>query len=115
MCVGLWFEFIPKTVKERPCLKDEVRQAAMFRRSASRFTAEHAQPSNRATKYDKMPPIRDVWVTYQKTRSEDIRNFLMEKFLHLVRYNAERIYGASLTRDLQDLIKRRAVRVDGRD
>lgn len=78
--------------------------SAMLRRSASRFTAEHAQPSNKATKYDKMP-IRDVWVTYQKTRSEDIRNFLMEKFLHLVRYNAERIYARLPDEvDLQDLI-----------
>jgi RNA polymerase sigma factor FliA len=37
-------------------------------------------------------PMTDIWKEYQKTRSEALRNFLMEKFLHLVRYNAERIY-----------------------
>lgn len=37
-------------------------------------------------------PIKDVWETYRKEPSQDLRNYLMEKFLHLVRYNAERIY-----------------------
>ncbi|HEX2839050.1 MAG TPA: FliA/WhiG family RNA polymerase sigma factor [Phycisphaerales bacterium] len=37
-------------------------------------------------------PINDVWVIYQRTRTEELRNFLMEKFLPLVRYNAERIH-----------------------
>lgn len=37
-------------------------------------------------------PIGEVWSEYQKSRSEDLRNFLIENFLHLVRYNAERIY-----------------------
>jgi RNA polymerase sigma factor for flagellar operon FliA len=37
-------------------------------------------------------PIREVWQEYARTRTEEIRNFLMEKYLHLVRYNAERIH-----------------------
>lgn len=37
-------------------------------------------------------PIRDIWIQYRKAPTEDLRNYLMEKFLHLVRYNAERIY-----------------------
>ena len=42
-------------------------------------------------------PIHDIWVEYAKTeeeapRRQELRNFLMEKFLPLVRYNAERIY-----------------------
>ena len=37
-------------------------------------------------------PIKDIWIEYHKTRSEPLRNWLMEKFLPLVRYNAERIY-----------------------
>jgi RNA polymerase sigma factor FliA len=42
-------------------------------------------------------PIQEVWVEYQACegdvpRREELRNFLMEKFLPLVRYNAERIY-----------------------
>lgn len=37
-------------------------------------------------------PIKKVWRDYQKTKDMTIRNFLIEKFLPLVRYNAERIY-----------------------
>jgi RNA polymerase sigma factor for flagellar operon FliA len=42
-------------------------------------------------------PIQDVWKEYQKIKeepekAEPVRNFLMEKYLPLVRYNAERIY-----------------------
>lgn len=36
--------------------------------------------------------IKDVWLEYKKTRSEATRNILMENYLHLVRYNAERIH-----------------------
>jgi len=37
-------------------------------------------------------PIKDIWVEYHKTHTEELRNYLLEKFLPLVRYNAERIY-----------------------
>src|SRR5512141_1126281 len=42
-------------------------------------------------------PIQQVWKEYhacrnEPARCEQVRNFLMEKFLPLVRYNAERIY-----------------------
>ncbi len=36
--------------------------------------------------------IKEVWTEYKKTRSEETRNILMENYLHLVRYNAERIH-----------------------
>src|SRR5437588_9677099 len=36
--------------------------------------------------------IKDVWIDYKKTRTEALRNILMENYLHLVRYNAERIH-----------------------
>jgi RNA polymerase sigma factor for flagellar operon FliA len=36
--------------------------------------------------------IKQVWVDYQRTRTELLRNILMEHYLHLVRYNAERIH-----------------------
>lgn len=36
--------------------------------------------------------MREVWVTYQRGKSLAIRNFLLEKFYPLVRYNAERIH-----------------------
>src|SRR3989440_1901309 len=36
--------------------------------------------------------IKDVWTEYKKTKTETLRNILMENYLHLVRYNAERIH-----------------------
>src|SRR5438128_9034963 len=44
--------------------------------------------TSRAPKRD----IKEVWAEYQTTRSESLRNMLMENYLHLVRYNAERIH-----------------------
>ncbi len=40
----------------------------------------------------KQKNINDVWVTYKKTPTEELRNILMEEYLSLVKYNAERIY-----------------------
>ncbi|MBX3389936.1 MAG: FliA/WhiG family RNA polymerase sigma factor [Phycisphaeraceae bacterium] len=56
-----------------------------------RFVVRHAEPSNLPTPFDKLP-INDVWKKYKKDPNEAIRNFLMERFLHLVRFNAERIH-----------------------
>ncbi|MBN8645956.1 MAG: FliA/WhiG family RNA polymerase sigma factor [Planctomycetes bacterium] len=36
--------------------------------------------------------VKDLWTLYRSNPSQDLRNFFMEKFLPLVRYNAERIY-----------------------
>ena len=36
--------------------------------------------------------IMDVWIEFKSARSGDLRNRLMEEYLHLVKYNAERIY-----------------------
>jgi RNA polymerase sigma factor FliA len=47
--------------------------------------------SKQSAKLEKMP-INDVWTLYQKKRDESVRNWLMEKYLPLVRYNAERIH-----------------------
>ncbi|MEM8875257.1 MAG: FliA/WhiG family RNA polymerase sigma factor [Planctomycetota bacterium] len=38
------------------------------------------------------PEIAKLWFDYKKERTEARRNQLMETYLHLVRYNAERIY-----------------------
>ncbi|HEX7010627.1 MAG TPA: FliA/WhiG family RNA polymerase sigma factor [Phycisphaeraceae bacterium] len=37
-------------------------------------------------------PIQEVWAEYKKTGSEHLRNTLMEHYLPLVKYNAERIH-----------------------
>ncbi|HVZ94278.1 MAG TPA: FliA/WhiG family RNA polymerase sigma factor [Phycisphaerales bacterium] len=36
--------------------------------------------------------IQKVWEHFKKEPSDGLRNYLAEKYLHLVRYNAERIY-----------------------
>src|SRR4051794_19522024 len=36
--------------------------------------------------------IKDVWIDYKKNQTQALRNILMENYLHLVRYNAERIH-----------------------
>src|SRR6476620_3327666 len=36
--------------------------------------------------------IKEVWIEYKRTKAEPLRNILMENYLHLVRYNAERIH-----------------------
>ncbi len=73
-------------------------------RAAARFGARHAEPSKAKTPYDGMP-MNSVWKEYKKTKAEPIRNFLMEKFLPLVRYNAERIYARLPDEvDIEDLM-----------
>lgn len=73
-------------------------------RANARFGARHAEASRKRTKWDVLP-INDVWKEYQEARTEELRNYLMEKFLHLVRYNAERIYTRLPDEvDLEDLM-----------
>jgi RNA polymerase sigma factor for flagellar operon FliA len=36
--------------------------------------------------------IKQVWIDFKKHKTEALRNTLMEHYLHLVRYNAERIH-----------------------
>ena len=38
------------------------------------------------------PPIEQVWSQYRRQPNEDLRNQLMENYLPLVRYNAERVH-----------------------
>lgn len=78
--------------------------AGMRSRSSNRYAVEHAEASKTPSKYDEMS-IRDVWKEYQRTRAEPIRNYLMERYLPLVRYNAERIYQRLPDEvDIQDLM-----------
>ena len=49
--------------------------------------------------------MAEIWREYSQTHSEELRNFLMEKFLPLVRYNAERIYARLPDEvDIEDLM-----------
>jgi len=60
-------------------------------RSRNRFPARHAESTIEHSPYNQKP-IVEIWNEYKESRSEELRNFLMEKYLQLVRYNAERIY-----------------------
>jgi RNA polymerase sigma factor FliA len=70
------------------------RQSRTVRPSRRPARMEVARPR---TPMDKRP-IDDIWREYQATREknpkrcEEIRNYLMERFLPLVRYNAERVH-----------------------
>ena len=37
-------------------------------------------------------PIAEVWAEYKKTGSDNIRNFLIERYLDIVKYTAERMH-----------------------
>ena len=37
-------------------------------------------------------PIEELWREYAQTSDGELRNYFVEKYLHLVRYNAERVY-----------------------
>ncbi len=77
---------------------------AMRSKFSARNSAQHAVSSNLPTPFDDME-IRDVWVMYQEGSTQEMRNFFMERFLHLVRYNAERIYQRLPDEvDLEDLM-----------
>lgn len=60
-------------------------------RSRSRFPARHAESTIEHSPYNQKP-IAEIWDEYKASHSQELRNFLMEKYLQLVRYNAERIY-----------------------
>lgn len=73
-------------------------------RGSNRYAVEHAEPSHTPSRLDKLP-VKQVWQEYQRTRSKEVRNWLMEKYLPLVRYNAERIYQRLPDEvDIQDLM-----------
>ena len=73
-------------------------------RMSNRFAVRHAEPSKAPSPLDTVP-INEVWVNYQARPDEATRNYLMEKFLPLVRYNAERIYARLPDEvDIEDLM-----------
>jgi len=64
-------------------------QAARSRKSAS---SAKKLPENLTKEDLDKTPIHDVWVTFKQGESSVIRNYLMEKYIHLVRYIGDRIY-----------------------
>lgn len=63
------------------------------------------EPDTLRRQLDEME-VLDIWKTYNKNPHELIRNWLMENFLHLVRYNAERVYSRLPDEvDIEDLMQ----------
>ncbi len=51
-------------------------------------------------------PIQDAWVEFKTTGTEKLRNALLEHYLHLVKYNAERVHSKLPSEvDVQDLMQ----------
>jgi len=73
-------------------------------RANARFGARHAERPKVVSPLDSRP-LNDIWAEFATLPTEDLRNYLMERFLHLVRYNAERVYTRLPDEvDLEDLM-----------
>jgi RNA polymerase sigma factor FliA len=57
---------------------------------SSSSSASTKTPST--AKRETIVDIKQVWTDFKKSKTEALRNRLMEHYLHLVRYNAERIH-----------------------
>jgi RNA polymerase sigma factor FliA len=54
--------------------------------------ASSNDPAARDAKEARDARLREIWLKYKKHPTQQLRNTLMESYLHLVRYNAERIH-----------------------
>lgn len=73
-------------------------------RGSGRYAARYAETPKTKSPFDDRQ-IHDLWREYRETRSEALRNYFMEKYLPLVRYNAERIYSRLPDEvDIEDLM-----------
>ncbi len=78
--------------------------ASKGRGASRRRLTDRVSISPQYSQYEQMP-LEEVWHEYHRTGSKDIRNFFMEKYLPLVRYNAERIYARLPDEvDIEDLM-----------
>ena len=59
-------------------------------------------------------PILEVWRAYKKSSSDELRNYLIENYLHLVKSTAERMHMRLPGEvDVEDLMSAGPVRPDG--
>ena len=69
-----------------------------------RGAARHAESSNTPSPFDDRTMDAN-WRAFRENRDEALRNYFVEKFLHLVRYNAERLYARLPDEvDIEDLM-----------
>ncbi len=57
-----------------------------------RQKSDPGKSGERASRTPEETSIEDVWRAYKKASSDEIRNFLIEQYLHLVRSTAERMH-----------------------
>lgn len=73
-------------------------------RNLGRHVARRAEQTSFGTPFDQRP-LDEIWRLYRQSPTEDMRNYLVQRFLHLVRYNAERIYARLPDEvDIEDLM-----------
>jgi len=58
----------------------------------SYILAKGSQTMEYAQKDIKKSNAEEIWKSFQRDKDTELRNHLMEQYLHLVKYNAERIY-----------------------
>lgn len=80
-----------RTTAPAKTTKTQSRTGAKPAKPAKPSRPDDADRAAMRTWLDAMP-MSKVWQLYKKEPTRGIRNYLTEKFLHLVRYNAERIY-----------------------
>ncbi|MCA9292183.1 MAG: FliA/WhiG family RNA polymerase sigma factor [Phycisphaerales bacterium] len=87
--------------------------ATKFKSARRGGRAQHGAPDDEARAhayqvklhYDAIE-IKEVWREYATTPTEDLRNYFVEKYLPLVRYNADRIYARLPDEvDIEDLMQ----------
>jgi RNA polymerase sigma factor for flagellar operon FliA len=64
----------------------------MERRNEDRLPTDRENSMTKTVAKSTKRDIQQVWTEYKKNKTEPLRNALMENYLHLVRYNAERIH-----------------------
>ena len=75
------------------------------RTSRAKVKLDFSDPAVLKSQLDAME-ILEVWHIYKKEATQLVRNWLMEHFLHLVRYNAERVYSRLPDEvDIEDLMQ----------
>ncbi len=75
------------------------------RRMSGMGLSSQATATRVASPFDAIE-INELWRQYREERTQELRNYLLERFLPLVRYNAERIYTRLPDEvDLDDLIQ----------
>jgi len=104
---------MPKTTVAKPAVRSTPTKANGLKTGVVKTTATRARipektpepvAQEKAEKKDGID-IRAIWREYKKEPTEELRNVLMEQYLHIVRFNAERIRTKLPTEvDVDDLI-----------